>query len=416
MRGSRPQRAAVRASIGDMTSSFARCRAPRLATTLAFAPSLLALVALTAGCGGDSTQAHTDAGTDAGATPDAGMPWPACAGMQGPWDTQVVPGTADGPVSMAIAAGGAPTVIFQGPGDGGSGEQLYLAERDAMGAFGSAKLDLLQAAANRLYDPTLASDDTGAVYAVFGYMGGGGVQGVVLTALDGTHIESVDPTGPSHLDFAIAPDGTARIAYTSGAALYFTQRGPTSHTQDTIDNGMVAGATRSAGAGVAVTVDAAGTDHVSYATFSDGGVWYATDAGGSWTTDQVANDGHDGAGTAIAVAGDGTVHVFYRRGDGSLQHAQRAADGTWAVDTVDASQTGGDGVVAAFDSGGTLQVIEYDGSCPFVRHDWYASGSWQSEGVAAGGSSDLDFAVDPAGGLYAAWRDGTHVVVGHRAP
>ena len=118
---------------------------------------------------------------------------------------------------------------------------------------------------------------------------------------------------------------------------------------------------------VGLATDAAGKAHVVYAEYfradntvlPNPGVYYATNASGTWTRTRIGNPGDGGA---IVVDGDGHAHVAFLGYD----------DGP----------------------GGTL----YFG----VQYATNASGSWVSQRVLTGGFSEPTIALDPAGKVHIA--------------
>ena len=104
-----------------------------------------------------------------------------------------------------------------------------------------------------------------------------------------------------------------------------------------------------------VKVDASGAVHVAYV---DTGMRYATNAGGSWTMEDL-DPARRGA-FGLAVDGTGRPHVIYAAG-GRTYYAVRNA-GAWRIEDVDASSTSNDPAIRTDGIGRAHLLYSLDGS------------------------------------------------------
>jgi hypothetical protein len=140
------------------------------------------------------------------------------------------------------------------------------------------------------------------------------------------------------------------------------------------------------GALLAHAVDANGHSHVVVGRgwgSSDPGVFYATDAGGTWQLEKVAH----GFPNAVAIALDqlGRPHVAFTQQPQDqagppvsrrVGYAVRT-NGSWSVETINGNDYG-DGVAIAVDSAGTPNVLWPNGVGTALLRARRSGGGWTS--------------------------------------
>jgi hypothetical protein len=169
-----------------------------------------------------------------------------------------------------------------------------------------------------------------------------------------------------------------------------------------------------------VVVDDAGGVHVTF--FDTGvneGLKYAYQlAGGSWSSEFVAEGHLVGAQSSVAVDHAGSVHVVYSRHDfvdgvidSQVEYAHRALGSGWKFATIDSSDTQGKPSVAMDDSGG-LHVSYYDAGARDLRYAYRSAeaDSWSTAVVDSTGNLGRgpSLAVDFSGGVHVSYSDLTN--------
>ena len=161
---------------------------------------------------------------------------------------------------------------------------------------------------------------------------------------------------------------------------------------------------------ISLGVDAAGVAHMAYWDVADcfcncnGGMGYATNAGGGWTFEPLALGPRE---PSLALDRTGGVHLAYAPFAGAIEHATRRA-GVWTIEEVapgsaDLRYEALDQVV---DGSGAVHLAAYvwvsGQASPHILYMNNAKGSWVSENaVASVASADpfgrLSLALDPDG-------------------
>ena len=220
-------------------------------------------------------------------------------------------------------------------------------------------------------------------------------------ALDGSgasHVVFTRSEGTSPIsDHVIAPDGPASadgagIYYATDATGSWVVRRLTTHPQD---------------AQATIDVEADGTAHIAFLR-RDGsatGVYYVTNDGGSWTIRRLSDMPED-SGYALGVDGAGVVHVAVARFALGLYYYRRAANGTWAapVRVFDGGAAEPDLAIEANDKVHIGFGLGEEGfGAAGVRYATNRTGAWVTSFVAGGEAHTPSIAVDGAGHAFLAY-------------
>jgi plastocyanin len=158
------------------------------------------------------------------------------------------------------------------------------------------------------------------------------------------------------------------------------------------------------GARTSIAVDGQDKHHVAWST-PKGGVFYSTDAGGSFSEAEKIT-GSPAYGVSIAVGASGPPWVAFYSG-GSLRVAQRSGANKWTIDEVQKNAgpaaapatvtairvtSGGDPIVAYGDQGKTVVARR-------------TGGAWTTEQVSGDGGYGVSLALDKSGSPYVAFYD-----------
>jgi len=205
---------------------------------------------------------------------------------------------------------------------------------------------------------------------------GGGVIGVayqgviardlrfVTDASDEWVDTRIELEGGADVRLALDVDGVFHIAHYAAAPLFEVRSAvgaPEVWTVGTVDDSVPV-----AFRGVAIVADAGGSDHVFH---GDGGLTYATNEAGDWTTEVVDAAPNAGGFPDVAMDAGGGLHVVHQDlddPDGSLQYATNVS-GEWVLEEVDGT-------------GGAYATIAIGGGAVHVAHKtqgefelWYAT-------------------------------------------
>ncbi len=155
---------------------------------------------------------------------------------------------------------------------------------------------------------------------------------------------------------------------------------------------------------LSLALDPQGRDRLSFCT-ADGVVYQALQAGGTWSTVQVA-PGANCFAAPLAVGGDGSDHIIYVDGNSNVLEYATDVSGSWSVSAVPGAD-GAEFYNLAVDSSDHVHVtyLLFTGETPDCYEVVYASnasGSWQSTVVASEQAYPV-IAVDGHGAAYIAY-------------
>ncbi len=128
--------------------------------------------------------------------------------------------------------------------------------------------------------------------------------------------------------------------------------------------------------GPQIALDAGGHAHVAWTgSTGTGQVYYATNAGGSWTAPLRLSTGTGNSGPRIAVGSDGHPHVVWQAGDGYIYYTTNAGSGWSTPEAVSTTVTNYGEIKMALDSG-NHPVVVWRGGDGNIYYTTKASGSW----------------------------------------
>ncbi|TAK92243.1 MAG: hypothetical protein EPO09_15465 [Aquabacterium sp.] len=151
-----------------------------------------------------------------------------------------------------------------------------------------------------------------------------------------------------------------------------------------------------------MTMDAAGSQHISYWNAADRTLRYATQVNGGWHSEVAAQNVDMNSQTVIAVGASGEIHIAYLDSTSyALQHVHKLG-GAWRVDTVSPTSFGSFSM--ALDVGGAVNMLYIDTRQSAWMHATNVSGTWVSNQVVSvqwniAGKGRLS--VAPSGDVYA---------------
>jgi hypothetical protein len=208
---------------------------------------------------------------------------------------------------------------------------------------------------------------------------------------------AVDSEGGVHVSY-VGADGEDY-----GDLMYATNEDGSWDNQ-VIDDGYIDGFT-------SIAVDAQDNIHISYHTgnsYENDNLRYATDKNGSWTT-EVVDTGQAGYYSAIAVDAQSNVHIVSYAGIGGLPlRYSTNAGGSWSSQDIEESVWIGGQCSIAVDSQGHPHVAASTSdeiSQVDLKHAVYSGSSWSSEAIELGGYVwDRSIAVDAQDAVHICYR------------
>jgi hypothetical protein len=171
-----------------------------------------------------------------------------------------------------------------------------------------------------------------------------------------------------------------------------------------------------------VAVDASNKVHVAYfGGWSNWDLYYATNTSGSWVHTALDTSGSSdtvatGRVNSILIDAAGKVHISYAKqisGSNSGLYYATNASGSWVTSAINLEGSGldrGQDNRMVIDSAGKLHVVHMDDGPNQMRYSTNASGSWVSENVNPAtdvGEHGMDIAVDSTGKVHFAFEQGT---------
>jgi hypothetical protein len=160
---------------------------------------------------------------------------------------------------------------------------------------------------------------------------------------------------------------------------------------------------------MAITTDSAGDSHIAYV---GDGLFYATNASGSWTTRPIATTGYESQ-PRIAIDGAGAVHIiFTHRVDTEYEGIYHAtnAGGSWYVELLLADNLLENGVDMKMTADGTMHLawggspVGYSGSLFYAK---YAAGLLKVTNISTtqrAGRSGASLVIAPNGSAWVAYE------------
>jgi subtilisin family serine protease len=304
---------------------------------------------------------------------------------------------------------------------------VWYQQRSAAGVW-STPVQIVDAAT---YRASLALDGAGKAHVAVAVMDGFNfVDGVrYLTNESGTWTsKTVGGTLAAYPSIDIDPSGKVGIAYLE----YTADTGQPLGIYVALESGasfatsMVRALSDEAGGGnLAHALDADGHSHVVLARGwwdAEPGVWYATNASGTWQLQKIAHGWPNAV--AIAVDGTGRPHVAYSQMPQEqvgpvvsrrVAYAVRT-NGTWAVQTV-AGGSYGDGVAIALDAAGSPNVVFAGSGGATLRHARRSGSGWTVQNAYSGPGFQIRqpaALIDPSGVLHVAFDAQFSGVAGSR--
>ena len=191
-------------------------------------------------------------------------------------------------------------------------------------------------------------------------------------------VDSV-PTNGYYCSLAIAPDGRVRISYHDEKQYDLCLASEDVWITDVVHPGPLVGE-RSA-----LALDKDGNVYIAYCDYMNRDLWFATNAGGSWATELVESTGDVAARLSMDIDDERNVHISYlERANvtnkvGYLKYATNAG-GSWTTEVlaqmaVGYSQTSS----LKVDPAGNVHIFFFNGTDD-AQNLWYATnagGSWQ---------------------------------------
>jgi len=129
---------------------------------------------------------------------------------------------------------------------------------------------------------------------------------------------------------------------------------------------------------VSQDIDSNGYLYVSYYDNIGQNLMFATNSGGTWTTEIVDDsDGINGQYSSIAVSDDGTVHIcYYDYADDCLKYAVKST-GAWAISVVGVDDSVGKYNSMVLDDDGNAHIVYLDAHDEVMKYANNIGGTWQ---------------------------------------
>lgn len=218
----------------------------------------------------------------------------------------------------------------------------------------------------------------------------------------------LDHQGTTGMDtgLAIGTDGKVHISYYDGTSkLGYATNSPWRFT--TVRDLGYAPSSEDA---MALAIDSYGAHHLCFYDRSITGLRYATDAGGSWSTTIVEEEGAVGQYCDIAVDSNRKAHIcYYDAANQDLRYATNSG-GSWAIAKVDGSGLVGTYASIAVDDNGRAHISYRDSSNEALKYATNAGGSWVNETVDDIGNcgSYSSICLDEGGKVHISYYGGSY--------
>jgi fibronectin type 3 domain-containing protein len=192
-------------------------------------------------------------------------------------------------------------------------------------------------------------------------------------------------------------DGTSKLGYATNSPWKFTTVQDLGYAPNSED-------------AMALAIDSYGAHHVCYYDRSITGLRYATDAGGSWSTTIVEEEGAVGQYCDIAVDSDRKAHIsYYDAANQDLRYSTNAG-GSWAAVKVDGTGLVGTFASIAVDVNGKAHISYRDSTGMGLKYATNAGGSWVNETVddTGNGGSYSSICLDEGGKVHISYYGGSN--------
>ena len=227
----------------------------------------------------------------------------------------------------------------------------------------------------------------------------------VIAAASSETLDSESDVG-QFTSIAIGDEDDVHISYIYGTLAdlrYATNKGGT-WTTDTVDS-----TTESSGY-TSMAIDSEGKIHIAYFDFINMVLMYATDTGGSWTTDIVDGSGDATGFISLAVDPDDKVHIsYYDSSDDDLMYATNAG-GSWDISTIDSGDNVGGHSSIAIDSHGGIHISYCNYTDTALKYATNSTGSWATSTVDSVGIVGYftSIAIDSSDHVHISYHDDTN--------
>ena len=157
-----------------------------------------------------------------------------------------------------------------------------------------------------------------------------------------------------------------------------------------------------------IAVDAGGALHMCYHREPSEALYYATNAGGGWTTELVASVGRD---CAIALGPEGGVHILSVDESAASLNLADNADGAWQNNSVAVASTFGGDTDLLADEEGNLYLSFYYGEVTYdIIYADNTTGTFNFETIdqTTGWGSKTSLGLDSAGNIHLVYVAGNN--------
>ena len=256
--------------------------------------------------------------------------------------------------------------------------------------------------------PSLAVDSGGGAHFAYRDWAGQCLTYSYWNGTDGAPISTVVDSENSagyYADIALDSSGRPSIAYQATDHLRYAQYNGSAWDVTVVEN-----APSGWGQVTSLALDQDGYAHISYCNEAAQVLMYATNEGGSWTTNTVDASGYVGEDSSIALDSNGLPHIAYwDRTRGKLRYASwTGSQSSWDITEVDSVATGDHlGASLAFDGDDRPHISYWDHEDRDLRYASWDGSVWQLETVDAAGAVGMSssLVVDGQGNAHISYYD-----------
>lgn len=255
------------------------------------------------------------------------------------------------------------------------------------------------------------------------HLGWMGTMGPVhaYQSVGGWTTESVDQPSTCAVEFALDDSGASHFVHavrTASTPIVEELRHVTNRSGTWTRTVVAQGNYGCASAGQsALVVDAGRSTHIAWlGGYPDGGVLYATDRSGSWTTELVASGSQSGLALAVDAMGEPLVALCGPERE--LRLARRARDGSWAAEVVDA-EVWSNSISLLVDGAGVAHLAYTSWPIDPTRpdglyHATLVEGAWRPVAIHPGFADRTVLAAGPDGRVHLGWLQGAAPMLSRR--